>query len=100
MKLDCGYVLKNLDGSDAVDFDPKTKNPIPTTIGKILAGVLTVSDPKDTDGMRKARCYGLATQVYKEQEIEVDSEDVKLIKDLVGRYCPPMAVGQIYQILG
>ena len=52
------------------------------------------------DGNEKARrCY-LAMEIYKaKKQIELNVDDIKLIKDEIGRVYPPLIVGQAYEIL-
>ena len=99
MKLDCSYVLKNIDGSDLLDMN-ENKEAVPATVGRALSNALLFMDPKETDGMKKARLYHLATKVYREETIEVDDKDKQLIVEYVGKAYGQIVVGQIYDMLG
>lgn len=58
-------------------------------------------NPRDQmDGAEKARRYYLAMEIHKtKKQIELTVDDVKLIKDEIGRVYPPLIVGQAYEIL-
>jgi len=56
--------------------------------------------PDPMDGNEKARRYFLAIEIHKtKNQIELSVDDVKLIKDEIGRVYPPLIVGQAYEIL-
>jgi len=52
------------------------------------------------DGIEKARRYFLAIEIHTaKNQVELSVDDIKLIKDEIGRVYPPLIVGQAYEIL-
>jgi len=83
-----GQVMKdNVDGQ-AVDATVK------------MAIVNAVLSPVQNEkGVDKVKKYELAKKVHTSDEVDLNEDEIKLIKERVGETFPPIVVGQIYEIL-
>jgi len=83
-----GQVMKdNVDGK-AVDATVK------------LAIVNAVLSPVQNEkGVDKVKKYELAKRIYTSDEVDLNEDEIKLIKERVGESYPPIVVGQIYELL-
>lgn len=109
MKINFSTVLKNLDGEPLVqtktriDKDGKKEKydevlTLQSTIFLILLQPVKVEE----DGDVKAARYELARYLKQSplHETELKTEDVVLLKELVGKRCSePLIVGQVYRLL-
>ena len=85
--LDCQTMKDNVDGQ-AVDATVK------------MAIVNAVLSPVDKEsGIDKVKKYELAKKIYASDEVDLNEDDIKLIKDRVGETFAPIIVGQIYELL-
>ena len=83
-----GQVMKdNVDGK-AVDATVKM-----AIVNAVLAPVQKES------GIDKVRKYELAKKVYASDEVDLNEDEIKTIKDAVGENFAPIIVGQIYELL-
>lgn len=98
MKLDVTQVLKNMEGKTMKDSDGNG-NAIDATIRMAIVNALLSPVQKDT-GVDKMKKWELAQRVFKQDEVEVSIDDVKIIKDRIGELYPPLIVGQVWKILG
>jgi len=110
---DLGKVFKTLDGRNMtvnIMDDEKgslggqkvTKKDL--TLREVITNSLLAPPPQgqrdQMEGAEKARRYYLAMEIHKtKNQIELSVDDVKLIKDEIGRVYPPLIVGQAYEIL-
>jgi len=88
--------LKTLDGQvmkDNVDGEA-----IDATIRMAIVNSVLAPVQKES-GIDKVKKYELAKRVYKEDEVDLNEDEIKLIKDCVGENYAPIIVGQIYEIL-
>ena len=83
-----GHVMKdNIEGK-AIDAVVKMA---------IVNGLLA---PVESDkGVEKMVKYELAKRVYTNDEVDLNENDIKLIKDCVGVNYAPIIVGQVYDLL-
>jgi len=83
-----GQVMKdNVDGQ-AVDATVK------------MAIVNAVLSPVERElGVDKVKKYELAKKIYASDEVDLNEDEIKLIKDRVGVVFAPVIVGQIYELL-
>lgn len=83
-----GQVMKdNMDG-EAVDALVK------------MAIVNAVLSPVERElGVDKVKKYELAKKIYASDEVDLNEDEIKLIKDRVGETFAPIIVGQIYELL-
>ena len=96
MLVKVNEVLRTLDGQtmkdnvngEAVDAMVRT-----AIVNAVLA-------PKQSDkGVDKVRKYELAKRIYKSDEVDLNEEEIKEIKDCVGENFAPIVVGQIHELL-
>ena len=89
--------LVNIDGKAMKDDDGQGQV-IDATVR--LAIVNAVLSPVKTDkGIDKVKKYELAKRVYTSDEVDLNEDEIKLIKDRVGESFAPVVVGQIYELL-
>ncbi len=101
MKIDMTKPIKNLIGVNLENPESKLKKKEPFTMRIVCTNSLLTptQDDKNIDGNEKARRFELAMRVYTEDEIDLNVDELKLIKDLIGRLYSPLVVGRAYQIL-
>lgn len=95
MKYDLSQVFTDLDGTVILDKEK------PFTLRAILALACINADPqKYADGDSKYRIYKLLLRIHAQASaVELSSEEVTLLKDLVGRIFAPYIVGLVYDVL-
>jgi hypothetical protein len=92
LKYNFGYVLKNIDGSDAVEADG------PATALKGFRSAL-VSDPQGLTAGDKASRYSLFLKLAKaDAETEFTVEEVALLKKAIDIF-PTIVYGQLCALL-
>ena len=74
------------------------------TLREVITNSLLAPPPQgqrdQMEGAEKARRYFLAIEIHKaKNQVELSVDDIKLIKDEIGRVYPPLIVGQAYEIL-
>ena len=88
--------LKTLDGQKMKDnvegkaVDATIKNAI---VNAVLAPVQKES------GVDKVKKYELAKKVFENDEVDLNEDEIKTIKDAVGEQFSPIVVGQIFELL-
>ena len=92
MKKDFSRPVLTLGGAPAEDAG-KT-----LTVGAACVNALLGPDDSAT-GEEKARRYQLALRIHAGGEVEVKSDELALLKTLVGRAYLPLVVGQVYAFL-
>ncbi len=97
MKIDTNQTLKALNGEVLKDNDGQG-NAVDATLKMAVVNALLAPVQKET-GLDKVKKYELATRIYKNDEVELSSEDIVLIKKCVGDNFAPIVVGQIFNIL-
>jgi len=88
--------LKALDGQvmkDSVDGQAVDATVRMAMVNSILAPVDKES------GIDKVTKYELAKKIYANDEVDLNEDEIKLIKDCVGKGFAPIVVGQIYELL-
>jgi len=83
-----GQVMKDNVEGEAVDATVKT-----AIVNAVLAPV------QNEKGVDKVKKYELAKRIYAKDEVDLNEDDIKLIKDAVGENFAPIVVGQIYELL-
>jgi hypothetical protein len=98
--LDFAQPIKQLDGSDFTGQDGK---PEPLTLEKVVETALMAQFPDDRmSGDEKAKRYGIAMKIYSakdKRDVQLSIDEVKVIKDVVGKAYGPSVVGPAWQIL-
>jgi len=88
LKSFSGETMKDIVDGEAVDATVK------------MAIVNAVLSPVQNEkGVDKVKKYELAKKVFNADEVDLDEDEIKLIKDRVGEVFPPVIVGQIYELL-
>lgn len=97
MKIDFSMALKSLAGDDIKDG----KGDIFTLRDAAVVALDAVSDEdRKLDGKEKYRRGALASKIYGCKEpIALDLDDVKLVKDLIGRAFGPRIVKEAWDLL-
>lgn len=99
--FDCN--IKDLDGSDVLE---KKKLPDGTeasgpgtaiSMKSIVTSALLA--PDDATGLKKAERYAMAVRLQKGGDIDFTVDELSEIKELVGKFFPPLTVGQIYALI-
>lgn len=96
MLIKVNVPLKTLDGQvmkdnvDGVAVDATVR----------MAIVNAVLNPVEKEsGIEKVKKYELAKKVFANDEVDLDENEIKLIKDRVGETYPPVIVGQMFELL-
>ena len=83
-----GQTMKdNVDGQ-AVD----------ATVKMVIVNAV-LSPVQKESGIEKVKKYELAKKVYSSDEVDLNEDEIKTIKDAVGENFAPIIVGQIYELL-
>mgnify|MGYP001568628115 FL=1 len=87
-----------------VDFDNNdlTENGVPITIKKICVNVLSLDNPqvKQLTPVQKIEQFELARLIHNGgEEVILNIDQAKLLKDCLGAYCSPLVYGQICEFL-
>ena len=80
--------MKDNVGGEAVDATIK------------MAIINAVLSPVERElGVEKVKKYELAKKVHISDEVDLNEDEIKLIKDRIGETFPPIVVGQVYELL-
>jgi len=58
-----------------------------------------LSPVQKESGIDKVKKYELAKRIYASDEVDLNEDEIKMIKDAVGENFAPIVVGQIYELL-
>jgi len=97
MLVKVNQLLKTMDGQIMKDNDGQG-NAIDATVKLALVNAL-LSPVQNEKGVDKVRKYELARKIYQVDEIDLNEDEIKEIKERVGEIFPPIVVGQIYELL-
>lgn len=105
MLVNVNQVLKTITGvtmqdiAEEIDENGETvKVAVDATVKTAI--VNAVLSPVQSDkGIDKIKKYELAKKVYASDEVDLNEDEIKLIKDRVGEVYIPIIVGQIYELL-
>ena len=89
--------LKTFDGIAMKDNDGQG-NAIDATIQGAIVNAILLPVEKET-GVEKVRKYELAKRIYNNDEVDLNEDEIKLIKDCVGKGFAPIVVGQVFELL-
>ena len=92
MEINVTQELKNLAGNPL-------KNRDQTILLRDVCINALLDGQEDCEAEEKIRKYALAMQIYKEDKVNIVSEDTALIKKCVGKYYKPLIVGQSFEML-
>ena len=97
MLVNVNVPLKSIEGNIMQDVDAQGNA---TDAIVRMAIVNAILSPVDKElGVDKVRKYELAKKVYASDEVDLNEDEIKLIKDRVGAAFAPIVVGQIYELL-
>ena len=101
MKIDMTKPIKNLIGVNLENPNCKLPKKDPLTMKIVCTNSLLTpaQEDKNIDGNEKAKRFELAMRIYTEDEIDLSIDELKLLKDLIGKLYTPLVVGRAYQIL-
>lgn len=99
MLVKVNVVLKNLAGEPLKDADSNGEVVDATLKMAIANSLLTPVRNKEDSGVEKIKKYELARKVYANDEVDLDENDIKLIKDCVNAVFPPLICGQVNEML-
>jgi len=97
MLVNVSQVLKTMDGQTMKDSDG-TGNAIDATVKLAIVNAV-LSPVQKENGVDKVKKYELAKKVYASDEVDLNEDEIKTIKERVGETFPPIVVGQIYELL-
>jgi len=96
MLVNVNQMLKTIDGETMKDVvDGKA---IDATVKMAIVNAI-LSPVKDESGVDKVKKYELAKKIYASDEVDLDEDEIKLIKERVGEGFAPIVVGQIFELL-
>lgn len=93
MLKDFNFILKNIDGSDASDGEESI------TAKMIAVNALLASPDKNESGEEKLSRYKIAMAINETGSVDLKSEEISLIKKMIGNVCTVLVVGQMYKFL-
>lgn len=96
MLVNVSEVLKNIAGEtmkDMIDGEA-----VDATVKMAIVNAV-LSPVQKESGIDKVKKYELAKKVFNDSEVDLDEDEIKLIKERVGEVFPPVIVGQIYELL-
>lgn len=99
MKVDFSTVLLDMEGKS---IDASATDKSPATVRKVVVGALIASyaDEQNLGGDEKVKRWNLALKIQKEADpIDFKSDEIALMKKLVGKAYGPMIVGQVWEAL-
>ena len=97
MLVNVNQVLKTMDGQTMKDNDGQG-NAVDATVKMAIVNAI-LSPVKDESGIDKVKKYELAKKIFNADEVDLNEDEIKLIKERVGESFPPLIVGQIFELL-
>ena len=97
MFIDTTTTIKSLDGK-TMKGDDGNGNAIDVIAKTIMVNAVLDPVAKES-GVDKIRKYELAKKIYANDKVDLNEEDIKLIKERVGTIYAPLVVGQIFELL-
>ena len=97
MIVNTNIELKNLQGDILKDIDGQG-NAINATVKVALVNAI-LSPVQGEKGVDKVKKYELAKKVYEADEVDLNEDEIKIIKERVGELYAPIIVGQIFELL-
>ncbi len=88
--------LKTLDGQGMKDnVDGKA---VDATVRMAMVNAI-LSPVEKESGIDKVKKYELAKKIYASDEVDLNEDEIKLIKERIGEVYAPIIVGQIFELL-
>ena len=105
MIINVNQVLKRINGETMKDIVEQTddngniiKVAVDATIKMALVNAV-LSPVQKESGIDKVKKYELAKKIYSSDEVDLNEDDIKLIKECVGEVFSAEVVGQLYELL-
>ena len=89
--------LKTMGGQEMKENDGQG-NAIDVTVKTAIVNAVLSPVQKEL-GTDKVKKYELAKRVFESDEVDLNEDDIKIIKERVGEIFAPIVVGQIYELL-
>ena len=108
MMLQLSMQLRDQDGKLLTQAKPTLNNEgviigqtqEPVLLGNLVKAALLQPDEKDSADEKVTKFeLMLRVSAAKDGELDLESEDITLVKKLVGKMYAPLVVGQVYRIL-
>ncbi len=95
MLINFDKTIKALDGTDLQEGGQ------PVLFKDLIVGALLANhaDEPGLSGMAKFNRGKLAEKVFAGGDLELPVEDIAIIKDMIGKYCTPLVVFQIFDYI-
>ncbi len=99
MKINMAQVFYDIYGKELTELENGEEKE--TTLGKVVCASLlnAYAGEENLSGDEKAKRYKLAVSIVDQDEVDLSIDEVKLIKDLVGKSPFPTIVGQAFEML-
>jgi len=98
MKVNINQKLKNLEGAQLKNETGKEMDLRETMLQALLS---MVEGDDRMSGSDKVKIWVLSQKIHGSNgELEIDVEDVALIKERIGKLFMPMVVGQAWEMIG
>jgi hypothetical protein len=96
MKIDFNKKFTNFNGEILKDSQSQKE----LSLKDVCVEALMVVDQKEEiDGEEKVKRYNLALDIYNGKKENLSSEEIVLLKELIGRYFSTIVVGQALKML-
>ena len=96
MKIDFNKKFTNFNGEVLKDSQSQKE----LSLKDVCVEALMVVDQKEEiEGKEKVKRYNLALDIYNGKKESLSSEDIVLLKELIGKYFTTIVVGQALQML-
>jgi len=99
MKIQLNQELKDLKGNVLEEGEKKEAITLKSICVNALLSPLGEKKGEEPDGTEKMRRFCLAEKIEKANEIDLKSEDIVKIKNIVGQGFNTIIVGQVFKML-
>lgn len=96
MKINFNQKFKNFTGEVLKDANSDKELSLKDVA---IEALLAVEKDSSLDGMEKAKRYYLSVEIYQDKKEGLSSEEVVLLKQLIGKFFTPIIVGQAFMML-
>lgn len=97
MKIDFSQTFKDLKGEVLKDKD--AADALVNLKDICHLSLLAPQASEKADGSKKVKMYQLAQKLNVDGEIDLKAEEVVLLKEVIGKVCTTIIVGQAYEML-
>jgi hypothetical protein len=96
MRIEFTQELKDISGSNIVDDDGKNVTLATVAIGSLLA---ITENTNTLSGTKKAHRGVLAHEIYTKNVVDMEIEDVAMLKECIAEVYGPLVVFRAYELL-